>query len=83
MLYDPADGAFENPAAAEAKLREKVESLVAKGVLNPWCALCNSRVFRYEDRPTAFPSLAAAVAAAKQQEAAQLYAGSILRTARN
>ena len=44
-------------AAGEAMLRKAVEQVLAAGALNPWCGLCGSRDWHYEDRATKFRTL--------------------------
>jgi hypothetical protein len=53
-------------------LRGEVEALIEKGGMDPWCGLCRSRNWTYEDQPTIFATLAAALPhlmAAEEQQA--------------
>lgn len=43
--------------AAKAALRYAVDEAVQAKVINPWCGLCGSRDWHYEDNPSKFGSM--------------------------
>jgi hypothetical protein len=54
--------AYESPDGqpipeAEQRLREMADSLIRTGGINPWCGICRSRDWRYEDRATVFETM--------------------------
>jgi hypothetical protein len=58
--------AYESPDGAPIKditdrLRYKADSLILDGGLNPWCGICQSRKWTYEDRPTQYTTMAEAL----------------------
>jgi hypothetical protein len=57
VAYESPDGEAD-PAKMEA-LRKTIADLVER-VINPWCAICESRSFIYEDEATRFRTLAEA-----------------------
>ena len=64
--YESPDGE-ELPKLTE-RLRKQVEDLMAAGNMNPWCGLCNSRQWTYEDRATAYATIAEALPALAETE---------------
>lgn len=52
-------------------LRSMVEGLVKRQSLNPWCGVCHSRQFTYEDRPTRFATMREAIPELQRLEDAQ------------
>jgi hypothetical protein len=60
-------------------LRDMVEGLVASRAINPWCGICDSRTFQYEDRVTAFQSMEEAVPFLRRLEAEQSRAAAVLQ----
>jgi hypothetical protein len=53
-------------------MRSIVEGLIERHVINPWCGLCMSRVFSYEDALTRFKTIEEAEPILRQLEAEQL-----------
>jgi hypothetical protein len=60
-------------------LRDMVDGLVASRAINPWCGICHSRTFQYEDRVTAFQSMKEAVPFLRRLEAEQSRAAAVLQ----
>lgn len=56
MAYETSDLGL-NPKTAPGVLRETVNQWVAEGKINPYCEICGSQAFTYEDRPTRFNSI--------------------------
>jgi hypothetical protein len=51
--------------------KELVRELIAAGTINPWCGLCDSRAWDYEDRVTRFQTVEEAKPELERCEAAQ------------
>lgn len=58
-------------ATAIRRLRAGVEAAIAAGALDPWCALCGSRDWRYEVGRTRFRTMEEARPALEEMEARQ------------
>jgi hypothetical protein len=80
VLYDPAEPR-EN--SATDLLRESVEGAIKSGLLNPWCGICSSRDFTYEDRATRFETMEEALRVAKEMEKEQLRMAAYFKAARS
>ncbi len=74
--------AYESPHGeamleVTSNLQRQVALLIEKGSLNPWCGICRSRQWTYEDEPTIFATMAAAMphlqAASDRQQSVREY----------
>jgi hypothetical protein len=70
-------------ANAADHLRLMVEDAVGAGWLDPWCGICRSRDFHYEDGRTAFQTLAEAYPVMKALEDAQRRTREFMKAAKN
>ena len=52
-------------------LKLTVEEAIEEGRLNPWCGICQSRKWVYEDQPTIYATMEEAMPWLKECEAAQ------------
>jgi hypothetical protein len=69
VAYDPAD---MNGAEAMLLLKEGIESMIFRGIIDPWCGLCDSCEFHYEDNATVWASMEEAKPKLEKQQAAQM-----------
>lgn len=74
---------FYDTDAPGPALRDVVTLMIAEDLINPWCGICHSREFHYEDAATAFGSMEEATAAAKVLEEANMRSGKFLQSGRN
>jgi len=72
-----------NPTNATDWFRREVKKLIVPGGLNPWCELCKSRNFRYEDAPSIFETLEEAWPVLKASEEAQRRTAEYFKASRN
>jgi hypothetical protein len=81
VAYDPADIPEHfngDPDGPRAGLKALVEEGITAEAINPWCGICGSREFNYEDAPTKFQTLEEARPALASLEALQKLARSII-----
>lgn len=57
IAYDPD---FMADDVAMAEFREQVTEWIRKGVINPWCGICGSREWAYEQRSTKYKTVSEA-----------------------
>jgi hypothetical protein len=58
--------AYESPDGKQIPemtdhLRKQVEESIELGGMNPWCGICQSRKWTYEDQPTIYATMDAAM----------------------
>ena len=54
IAYDPADISHD---VALRGFRAQVEQLIEKQVMNPWCGICQSRDWTYEQRRSKYRTM--------------------------
>jgi len=79
--------AYESPDGEEipeiaARLRERVDGLIAANEMNPRCGLCFAKTWRYEDHPTNFTTMKEALPALRQAERANAATRQFFRASR-
>jgi hypothetical protein len=79
--YDDADG--KPPGTALEALQALNAMAIRDGVINPWCGICGSRAWHYEDGLTSFVTLDEARPALARAMADQLATRQFLRSGRN
>jgi hypothetical protein len=80
FAYDTSEGP---PEKFLTDLQAAVEEAVRTKALNPWCGICNSRVFHYEDGATPFHSMEEAKPYLKAAERMNLQTRAILQGMKN
>ena len=78
--YQSPDG--EEIPEMKARLREKAETMIARGEMNPWCGICRSRKWTYEDAPTVFATMEEAAPYLAQNAADQAATREYFRASR-
>ena len=75
----------EPRGTCEELLREQLDKLLGKRVINPLCAICGAPYasWTYEDRPTRFKTMEEAMPHLKAAEAEQRAAAQFLKASRN
>jgi hypothetical protein len=66
-------------ANAADYLKSMVEGLIERQAVNPWCGICNSQKFYYEDRPTSFRTMEEARPELERMEAENARARMLLQ----
>ena len=64
-------------------LKDGVAALIAGRGMNPWCGLCHSREWRYEDQATRFQTMEEATPYLREQAKNQLVTAQYFREVRN
>lgn len=64
-VYDPEELPHD---VAMATMQQQIEEWIAKKTINPWCGICQSRDWTYEQRKTKYKSMEEAKAEMKQLE---------------
>lgn len=54
IAYDPKDIPHD---VAMVAFQQQIESWIAEKAINPWCGICNSRDWTYEQRRTKFATI--------------------------
>lgn len=67
---------------AEAHLKIFVESLIETNTINPWCGICGSRNFRYEDGVTRYRTMKEATPDLQLAQLSNLLSGLSLKPER-
>jgi hypothetical protein len=80
LSYESPSGEAD-PTKMEA-LRKTIADLLER-VINPWCAICESRSFIYEDEVTRFRTLAEAEPELRAMEEGQRRTAEFLKASRN
>jgi hypothetical protein len=75
LAYDPAD--LSSPEAMQG-FKEMVQAALDKKLANPWCGMCGSTLWSYEDAVTKFATIEEARPAMKETEADQMATRAIL-----
>lgn len=78
MAYDDAKTELE-PAVQEYALRVLVAHAIETNAINPWCGICGSRSFTYEDRPSKYATMEDAEPELAQLEAENARARAVLQ----
>jgi hypothetical protein len=65
---------------AEEMLKAVLHDLLSRKLLDPWCGICKSKQWFYEDRPTRFKTMQEATPALLEAEAANLASAEYLRS---
>lgn len=73
------DGKGETFATVQKQMLDRLKELKA----NPWCHICNSMTFHFEQARTKFPSMEVALPILKLAEMDNLLAREAVRKARN
>lgn len=76
-LYDDAD-----PELPESEVRAGLQAIVAK-IANPWCRICRSKLFRYENGKTPFSTVAEGMPIVQRLEALNIASGDLLEQINN
>jgi hypothetical protein len=75
VSYDPAnpdpEATVRTPEQGITALRTLVEAAISKSLINPWCGICGSRTFTYEDAETRWKTMEEAMPYLKASEAEQ------------
>ncbi len=74
-VYDDAE---VTPERARYALAETLTAAIIEGPLNPWCGLCNSRSFHYEDAVTPFRTMEEALPHFERLERENQHARAVL-----
>ena len=75
IAYDPES---TSPDDAMAGLRAHVDHLLAQRAINPWCGICGSRQWAYEDRESIFKTMEEATPVLRERERQQALARAAL-----
>jgi hypothetical protein len=74
LAYNPEN---MKPEDAMSGLRDLLQIAIEKGIINPWCGLCRSREWKYEDAETPYRTMEEAAPhlhdAEQKQRAARLF----------
>lgn len=73
----------QTPGSAVETLKELIAEGVERGILNPWCGICDDHELLYEDGVTAFRSLREAMPTIIQTEKENLRAKLAFDVSRN
>lgn len=77
------DDAVTDGEEAQRKLQGVIKQAVdAGGVINPWCGICQSRDFYYEDGVTRFRTMEEAMPALEQGQRDQLASRALINEAK-
>lgn len=72
------DGESSTQEENERVLANQIAAAIAAHLINPWCALCNSREFSYSSRVTPWKTLEEAAPHLYEAERQQMITGAVL-----
>jgi hypothetical protein len=75
IAYDPKD---MSPEEAMQAMREWVQGAIDTHVINPWCAICGSSMWQFEDGVSKFHTLEEAQPVLRESELKQEFTNRIL-----
>lgn len=78
VAYDDAETSGEE---AQRQLQALLKNAVDQRVINPWCGICQSRDFYYEDGVTRFRTMEEAMPALEQGQRDQLASRALINEA--
>lgn len=78
-LGEGGDAVIITEANAAEYLRLVVTHLIEKKRIDPWCGICRSTVFTYDDQPTRFKTMAEARPELERLERAQAATAQMMR----
>lgn len=70
VAYDPKDIAHD---VVMAGFQAQIEGWIADKTINPWCGICESRVWTYEQRRTKYDTIEEAKPELRKLEVEQLF----------
>lgn len=82
QVHGAGDIVFRSSEEACAGLRALIEYFIKDHQIDPWCGICKSREFRYEDGVTKFRTMAKANKALHEQQTNQMLTRALIEAGR-